>query len=67
MKQIVINILKCLRVRSFMKPTGVAALFLAVEIMEDGPKACLGCITSNMSVEEDDSIEKNLSSISLWC
>lgn len=66
MKQIIINILKCLKVRSFVKLTGVVALFLAVGIMEDGPKTSLECVNSNMSVEED-SIEKNLNSISLWC
>lgn len=47
-----------------MKLIGVAALFLAVGIMEDGPKASFGRVNSNKSGEED-SIEKN--SISLWC
>lgn len=63
-KQIVLKILKCLKVGSFVKLIGVAALFLAVGIMEDGPKASLGCVNSNKSGEEDSS-EKN--SISLWC
>lgn len=47
-----------------MKLIGVAALFLAVGIMEDEPKASFGRVNSNMSGEED-CIEKN--SISLWC